>query len=152
MSEIVPGLTMSNEDYLEAILQLSKESQQVRSVDVAEHLQVSKASVSKAMGILRTAGLIEQEHYGLISLTPLGKEAATEVLYRHKMLKFFLTHVLKVSPETAEMDACRMEHTISKETRDKWFAYIETYHANHKKDDCNCTMAEAVECEKACTK
>lgn len=129
----VPSLTMSNEDYLEAILQLSAHSPKVRSVDVAEHLQVSKASVSKAMGVLRASGMIEQEHYGLISLTPAGREAATEVLRRHKMLKYFLTHVLKVSEDVAEEDACRMEHVISMETRDKWFEYIRQFHEAEEK-------------------
>lgn len=125
---VVPSLTMSNEDYLEAILQLSTHSPKVRSVDVAEMLQVSKASVSKAMGVLRASGMIEQEHYGLITLTEAGRAAATEILRRHKMLKYFLTHVLGVSDEVAEEDACRMEHTISMETRDKWFEYIRKFH------------------------
>lgn len=134
---VIPNLTMSNEDYLEAILQLSAHSPQVRSVDVAEHLQVSKASVSKAMGILRNSGMIEQEHYGLITLTPAGKAAATEVLRRHKMLKYFLTHILGVSEEIAETDACQMEHAISMETRDKWFEYIRKCHEaeEHRKSE-----------------
>lgn len=124
MSDSTAKLTMSNEDYLETILQLSEHSPQVRSVDVAEQLHVSKASVSKAMGVLREAGMVNQEHYGLISLTDEGRAIAEEVLKRHKMIKYFLTHILHVDPDVAEEDACRMEHTFSKETRDKWFAYI----------------------------
>ncbi|ADC91574.1 metal-dependent transcriptional regulator [Mageeibacillus indolicus] len=127
MAEL-PVLTMSNEDYLEAILQLSAHSPSVRSVDVADMLGVSKASVSKAMGVLREAGMIEQPHYGLITLTDEGKAVAGEVLHRHKMLKYFLVHMLGVADNVAEEDACRMEHVISMETRNKWFAYIRQFH------------------------
>ena len=86
-------LTPSNEDYLETILELSEKTDAVRSVDIAEHLLVSKASVTKAMGILREAGLIEQAHYGLIHLTSHGRRHADEILLRHGMLKRFLTDI-----------------------------------------------------------
>lgn len=119
-------LTPSSEDYLEAILELSNQDNTVRSVDIASHLQVSKASVNKAMGVLRDMGLIEQAHYGQIHLTEQGHTRAREVLHRHTMLKRFLTEILHISDETAERDACRMEHAISDETRNKWFHWLHT--------------------------
>lgn len=121
---IVSTLTPSSEDYLETILELSEKTEAVRSVDIASHLHVSKASVNKAMGILRDAGLIEQAHYGLIHLTVLGHQRAGDILQRHGMLKRFLTDILHISEAIAEEDACRMEHVISDETRIKWLAYL----------------------------
>lgn len=117
-------LTRSNEDYLETILELSETTDAVRSVDIAEHLHVSKASVAKAMGILREAGLIEQAHYGLIHLTSHGRQHADEILLRHGMLKRFLTEILGVEEIIAEQDACRMEHVICDHTRAKWFSWL----------------------------
>jgi DtxR family Mn-dependent transcriptional regulator len=117
-------LTPSSEDYLEAILELSDSSSAVRSVDIAEHLSVSKASVTKAMGILREAGLIEQAHYGLIRLTAQGRQRAGKILASHDMLKRFLTDVLGVEESIADQDACRMEHAISDETRSRWLAWM----------------------------
>ncbi len=117
-------LSPSSEDYLEAILELSDQHNAVRSVDIANHLHVSKASVNKAMGILRQIGLIEQAHYGLIHLTEQGRFRAKDVLQRHVMLKRFLTEILHTSEETAERDACRMEHVISDETRGKWLDWL----------------------------
>lgn len=121
-------LTPSSEDYLETILELAGEGEEdsVRSVDIAGHLHVSKASVTKAMGILREAGLIEQAHYGLIRLTGQGRRRAGEVLMRHGMIKRFLTEILGIEDGVAEQDACRMEHVISEQTRKRWFAWLGT--------------------------
>ena len=123
----MPGikkLTPSSEDYLETILELSDRDDAVRSVDIAEHLHVSKASVTKAMGILREAGLIEQAHYGLIRLTSQGRQRAGKILLSHGMLKQFLTDILGVDDTIAEQDACRMEHAISEETRTRWMTWM----------------------------
>lgn len=117
-------LTPSSEDYLETILELSDQVDAVRSVDIANHLHVSKASVNKAMGILRDADLIDQAYYGLIHLTAQGRQRAEEILARHTMLKRFLIEILGIDEAIAEQDACRMEHVISDETRDHWLSYL----------------------------
>jgi DtxR family transcriptional regulator, Mn-dependent transcriptional regulator len=117
-------LTPSSEDYLETILELSDQVDAVRSVDIANHLHVSKASVNKAMGILREAALIDQAYYGLIHLTAQGRQRAEEILARHTMLKRFLIEILGIDESIAEQDACRMEHVISDETRDHWLNYL----------------------------
>lgn len=117
-------LTPSSEDYLETILELSEKTDAVRSVDIANHLGVSKASVNKAMGILREAGLIDQAFYGLIRLTDQGRNRGSEILRRHSMLKRFLVEILGIDEQVAELDACRMEHVISDTTRDQWVAYL----------------------------
>lgn len=117
-------LTPSSEDYLETILELSGQQEAVRSVDIANHLNVSKASVTKAMGILREAGLIEQEHYGLVRLTAQGRTRAGEIWSSHGMLKRFLIDILGVDDQTAEQDACRMEHALSEQTRRRWAIWL----------------------------
>ncbi len=119
-------LTPSSEDYLEAIYRLARGGNSVRSVDLANKLEVSKASVNKAISILKTAGMIEQEHYGEIVLTKIGQEYGESVCGRHRMLLRFLVDILGVAPETAEVEACKMEHAISDETMDKWIDFIKT--------------------------
>ncbi len=113
------NVTTSSEDYLEAILLLSKKDSCVRSVDVARTKQVSRASVNKALGVLKEKGLITQEKYGTVSLTEEGEKVADSVMQRHVTLKSFLIDVLGVDPKTAEIDACQMEHAISSETMGK---------------------------------
>ncbi len=73
-------ISTSSENYLEAIFHLSQGGNPVRSVDVAERIGVSKASVNKAISVLRQAGMVEQELYGTIILTPLGSSRAKEVV------------------------------------------------------------------------
>lgn len=112
-------LREASENYLEAILRLEDTEGRVRSVDVANELGVSRPSVNKAVGVLKKAAMVEQQPYGHINLTPLGREKAEEVLQRHRILRSFLIHVLGVNPTVADEDACRMEHVVSEETMAK---------------------------------
>jgi DtxR family Mn-dependent transcriptional regulator len=120
----MPQLSPSSEDYLEAVYRLSLENPHVHAVQIAQQLSVSKPSVTKAVAILRAAGLIAQEPYGTLRLTEKGRLRAKEIYSRHRMLKDFLTLVLGVDGETAEADACRMEHVISPQTLEKWTEYM----------------------------
>ena len=114
-------LTSSYEDYIEAIYDLSlKGNGSVRSVDVAAELGFSKASVARATKNLREAGYIEQERYGEITLTGKGEAYGKRVLERHQVLRAFLIDILGVDVETANEEACEMEHTISQDTMNKW--------------------------------
>ena len=131
------GLTMASEDYLEAIYRIAVEKdedadvqagqpvQSIRSVDVAEQLGVSKASVSKALGTLRDAGMIEQTRYGRVTLTSEGEAYARRVWRSHRVLRAFLTNELGVAPDVADEEACLLEHYLSEDTMDKWPDYLE---------------------------
>lgn len=105
----------SGEDYLEAILMIRKEKGFCRSIDVAHHLNVSKPSVSVAMGHLREGGMITTDEDGLLDFTPAGLELATDVYNRHRLLTDFLLF-LGVSDPVARVDACKLEHDLSPES------------------------------------
>lgn len=105
----------SSEDYLEMMLMLKQERGYIRSIDVAEHLGVTKPSVSYATKRLRENGYLTMEPDGLITLTDRGMEIATRMLERHTVLTQFLIR-LGVSEETARKDACKIEHDLSDET------------------------------------
>lgn len=119
------NVTTSSQDYLEAILLISERNGAVRSIDVATQMKVSRAGVNKALGVLRERGLIRQEKYGSVFLTEEGIRVANSVIQRHKTLRCFLTEVLGVRTETAEQDACRMEHAISLETLERLEKFME---------------------------
>lgn len=115
----------SGENYLETILLLSEKKDIVRSVDIAAELNFSKPSVSRAMGILKRAELIDIDPLsGEITLTPAGIARAGAVLDRHEVIGAFLRDILGVDPETAQKDACRIEHIISEETFGKMRSYL----------------------------
>ena len=105
----------SMENYLEAILMLSKERPVVRSVDVAEELGFKKSSVSVAMKKLRESGDITVTKEGYIYLTDSGKKIANMIYERHVLISGWLI-AMGVDPEVARDDACRIEHVLSKES------------------------------------
>ena len=113
----------SKENYLEAIYVLSRKNGFVRSVDVANYFEFSKPSVSVAMSNLRQALLITVDDAGGIHLTEAGRALAEQVYERHTLLTRFLTE-LGVDPDTAQQDACRIEHVISQISFEKLRAHV----------------------------
>ena len=105
----------SAEDYLECILKLSRVRPVVRSIDIATEMNYSKPSISVAMKNLRLNGYINVDESGFITLTDSGMEIASSIYERHLLLKDWLQY-LGVNEKTAEEDACKIEHTLSKET------------------------------------
>lgn len=108
-------LHASGEDYLEAILVLHKKMGMVRSVDVARHMEVSKPSVCHAVATLRVGGFLTMDEDYFLHLTDAGLEVAEQIYEKHR---FFTDRLIEagVDPESAERDACRMEHVISQES------------------------------------
>lgn len=122
------NLTMANEDYLECMVRIEEEQGAeggVRSVDIANRLKVSKASVNKAVTALRNQGLVEQSHYGKVLLTSQGREVGAAVWHRHRLIRTFLIQELGVDFDTADSEACMMEHALSEDTMARWIAYLE---------------------------
>ena len=108
-------LYASGEDYLEAILVLKNKLGMVRSVDVARHLEVTKPSVCHAVATLRDGGFLTMDSDYFLHLTDVGREVAEQIYEKHR---FFTERLIEagVDPETAERDACRIEHVISDES------------------------------------
>lgn len=113
----------SAENYLETILMLSRSKSYVRAIDIAGELGFSKASVSVAMKNLRENGYVEVDENGHITLTASGLKIADTIYERHEALSAWLM-ALGVRTETAQEDACRIEHVISAESFEAIKAHI----------------------------
>lgn len=122
-------LRQSGEDYFETILILSKKGG-VRSVDVAAEMNVSKPSVSHAMGIFKNGGFIKIDKNGYITFTGEGRETAEKIYERHTVLTDWLVGI-GVDEKTASEDACRLEHNFSSESFDKLKSHINAFHNNN---------------------
>lgn len=120
-------MNKSGEDYLEAILNLEDNNGGARITDIAEHLQVSKPSVNRAMKVLVEKGYVNHETYGKITLTERGRAYASMVYSRHTTLVEFLIDILNVSKDVAMHDACLIEHDVSSETMEKIRSYLESH-------------------------
>lgn len=114
----------SAEDYLERIYILHKENGKVISLDVANSMKYSKASISRAMKNLRENGYITIDAYGEITLTQKGLEIATRIYERHTILSNYFIK-LGVPKDIAIIDACKVEHDLSDETFSAIKAYIQ---------------------------
>lgn len=123
------SLTRAGEDYLESIYRLSLDGGEpdgsVRSVDVADQLEVSKASVNKALNQLKDMGMVTQSRYGRVTLTSEGEKYAKIVWRSHRALRAFLQTDLGVEPETADEEACLMEHALSADTMTRLIDYLQ---------------------------
>ena len=121
------SLSISMQHYLETIFDLSRQSSEtrrtpaspdaagVRVSDIASHLNVSKASVNNAMNVLAKLGYVSNEKYQEIFLTDLGRETAAVLEGKHSILKTLFTDIIGINEETADADACAIEHIISHE-------------------------------------
>ena len=115
----------SAENYLETILMLKNKNGHVRSIDIANEMKFTKASVSVAMKHFREEQLITVAPDGEITLTYKGFEIATRVAERHDTIANMLIK-LGLDKDTALIDACKMEHDISDETFEKIKLFIQS--------------------------
>lgn len=116
----------AKEDYLERILFLEEKKGYARSVDIAESLGVTKASVSHSMKQLRESGYITMDKDNLIHLTEAGHAIARAILDRHTLLAGILIR-LGVDEEVAYADACKMEHGISHQSFEALKKFVEKF-------------------------
>ena len=117
------------EDYVEAIYFITKEKGRVRTSDIATFLGHRPPSVTEMLGKLQRKGLVRHRKYGDISLTAAGIRVAEEVSTRHKTLIDFL-RLLGVDWRTAEIDACRIEHVVTRRTMNRLRKFVEFVQKN----------------------
>ena len=122
-------LYKSGEDYLKAILVLTNRNGFVRSIDVAKYLKVTKPSVSRAMRLLQEGQYLSMDEKKRVYLTELGREIAEGMYERNRILTKGLI-AIGVDPETAEQDACKIEHDLSNATFEKLKAHWEMLVSN----------------------
>ncbi len=120
-------LMESGEMYLEALYVLSLKSDYVRAVNICDYLGYSKPAVSRAIKLLISEGYMQKDSRGFLSLTKAGRSVAVSIYERHTILTDLFT-MMGVDSETADQDACRVEHYIG----DKTFEAVRSYVNDHK--------------------
>lgn len=120
------SLKESGEMYLETIYILCKSKSSVRSIDVAEYMNFSRASVSRGIGLLKKQNLILMDKDGYITLTDSGLKTAEKIYERHTVISKMLM-AMGIDEKTATEDACRIEHVISDKTFEAMKQHTEKY-------------------------
>lgn len=121
------NITHSAAHHLLAVMALRESRGYARVTDVAKHLNITTGSASTNLKSLKTKGLICEDENRFLTLTNEGEALARAVVGRKKLFHRFLLDVLKVSPEQAEIDACKTEHLISAETTRKLDKFLKDY-------------------------
>ena len=129
------ALSASLEDYLEAILQLERGSRVARVSEIAEQLSVSRPSVTGALKNLAGRGLVSHAPYGHVTLTAQGTGIALEVERRHLAIRDFLTTVLAIPDDKAEVTACRLEHVLEPDILAHFVSYADALQRRNESVD-----------------
>lgn len=119
------GYNESMEMYLETIYLLEQDHGHAHVVDIAKRLDVSKPSVTKAMKLLKSKGLIHKEAYGTITLTDDGRSRSEKIYLDHQLISLFLEHSLELSSDEASENACKIEHVLSDKMLDAIKVYLQ---------------------------
>lgn len=129
------NLSQSQEDYLETIYTEAQKKGSAKVTDIANLLNVKKASVTGALNTLCEKKLINYAPYSSITLTPLGEETAKKILLRHEVMTNFLINILNMTKEEAAQNACRLEHVMSEEMFNRIHSFshfIQDYSSQNK--------------------
>ena len=112
-------VSINKEDYLRGIYRLMEENKEVRSVNLANYLNITKPSVSGMLKELKKEGLIEYKRYSKVKLTSKGHKIAQNLTSKHRIIESFLKDTLKISPTKIHNEADRLEHAFSSESINK---------------------------------
>jgi DtxR family transcriptional regulator, Mn-dependent transcriptional regulator len=125
IDDFAEGLSASLEDYLEVIYHLERSNRVARAKDIADQMNVQRASVTGALKALAGRGLINYSPYSYITLTSSGRTVAQDIIRRHETLKEFFIAALQLAPPEAEANACRIEHAIDPMAVDRLVRFLE---------------------------
>ncbi len=117
-------VTETTENYLKRIYILTTELGKARMSDIARTMGRSLSSTSEAVKRMAEEGFLSHQKYGAITLTDKGKAIAERVHDNYKSLHSLLQS-LGIPDDVAVLDACSMEHSISKETIQKINDFVE---------------------------
>lgn len=122
--------TANREDYLRGLYILEENKGEIKSIDLASYLNVSKPSVSEMMRQLNGEGLVSYKKYSKLKFTLKGRRLAQKLTSKHRIIELFLKDVLKISPKNVHREAHRLEHAFSDES----MAKLRKLLGNPKKD------------------
>lgn len=118
-------VTHSMAHYLIAIQQGIVSRGYSRVSDVARSLHLSKGTVSTQIKTLRQKGLVSEDENRFLHLTGAGEAITRSVLQNNRIVEHFFTQILDVGSEQAQIDACKIEHLLSRETSLRLLAFVQ---------------------------
>ncbi len=137
------------EEYLKTIYVLKVKTNEIRVTDIANQMNCSKPSVTKAINNLKEKGLLNYETYGKIELTKSGEDLAKKILEAYDIVYVFLKDVLGLDEENAKSEAEKIKTTMGDNTINKLAKYV---HKVLNLNDLNCNYDIAQERCRECVR
>ena len=119
------AISTNAEDYLETIRRLISKKGAARVRDIAAALSLHKSTVSSALKGLAKKGLARYSRYEIVALTVVNENIAQDIRHRHEVFSRFLKEVLGVGDDTAEANACRMEHVVDADVLERISLFVD---------------------------
>lgn len=118
-------ITHSIAHHLMAVDALINSQGYSRVTDVARYLNITKGSTSITLKHLKERGFIEEDSNRFIHLTEKGIRTVRGVIAKRHIIIKFLCDVLRVDPEQAEIDACKIEHLVSTKSGEQLLHFVQ---------------------------
>lgn len=112
------------EDYLKAIYHLAQESDPVRTLALAEALNLKPSSVTAMLLTLADLKLIRYKPYHGVTLTDAGAKVALEVIRHHRLIELYLVKALGFGWDEVHEEAEALEHVISEKLEARIAAWL----------------------------
>ena len=109
----------SREDYLRGIYHLLEDEGYVKSVELADYLNITKPSVSQMLQELDRERLVDYKKYSKLRFTARGRNLAKKLTFKHRIIETFLKDVLKIRSDNIHEEAHKLEHAFSDEAIEK---------------------------------
>ena len=125
-------ISASLEDYLEFIHNTILEKKEIKAIDISKAFSISRPSVSEALIRLADMDLIIYEGRKGIKITKKGIEQAKKTVKKQQIQSDFFVEILMIDKQTAEKNACKIEHVIDDEIIEKMKKYKESKLKNNE--------------------
>src|SRR4030042_4090600 len=112
------------EDYLKALLFLSRNGKPISTTEIAEHFKIAPASVTEMLKKLAKKGYVKYSPYHGAHLTNKGFQIAEKITRKHRLLERFLHDVLRIRKDKIHVEACEMEHALSDDAEESLCRFL----------------------------
>ena len=102
--------TIEKENYLKTIYKMEEKGKPVTVTSLSQSFSVSKSTVSNMIKKLVVMKLIDTQPYKPIILTSMGRERATEIIHKHRLIELYLVKKMNFDLDEVHEIAEEVEH------------------------------------------
>ncbi len=116
--------TVAEEEYLQTMFWLEEAGLPITGANIARAMQLSPPTVHEMVGRLERDGYVDRADDKSLAFTGEGREHATAIVRRHRLIERFLTDVLGIPWDEVHEEAERLEHAMSPVLEERMLAAI----------------------------